>query len=118
MEITDESPILTYDLENPISPDTASHYVRDIADQAQIDTHLHALRHFWRPRWSEAVRTSGRLPAAWAMLTPHHSQLYAGAFPQRDRMRPFLWESPSRHARQAVVGQRPRCHTPMAVLRG
>ena len=37
VEITDETPIFTYDLENPISPDTASHYVRDIAA---------------RPRWT------------------------------------------------------------------
>ena len=42
--LTGEMPILTYDLALPISPDTASHYVRDIADKAEgIDTHLHTL---------------------------------------------------------------------------
>ena len=70
VEITDETPILTYDLENPISPDTASHYVRDIADKAKIDTHLHALRHFAATQMVEAGRTYGRWPAAWAMRTP------------------------------------------------
>jgi integrase len=45
-EITDATPILTYDLVNPISPTTASHYVRALAAKAGVDTYLHALRHF------------------------------------------------------------------------
>ena len=44
--ITDETPVFTYDLEHPIHPDTASHYVRAAADGAGIDCHLHQLRHF------------------------------------------------------------------------
>ena len=86
VEITDESPILTYDLENPISPDTASHYVRDIADQAQIDTHLHALRHFAATQMvgsGQDIRTvAGRLGHADASTT---LKVYAGALPQRDQ---------------------------------
>ena len=42
-ELTDDMPILTYDLAQPISPDTASHYARAIATAAGVDTHLHAL---------------------------------------------------------------------------
>ena len=36
------TPILTYDLVRPIGPDTASHYVRAVADKAGVDAHLHA----------------------------------------------------------------------------
>jgi integrase len=46
VEVTDSTPLLSYGLDRPISPDTASHYVRAIATKAGIDTHLHALRHF------------------------------------------------------------------------
>jgi integrase len=84
--ITDATPILTYDLENPISPDTASHYVRDIATEAKIDTHLHALRHFAATQMigsGQDVRTvAGRLGHADASTT---LKVYAGALPQRDR---------------------------------
>ena len=86
VEITDETPILTYDLENPISPDTASHYVREIAGQAKVDTHLHALRHFAASQMigsGQDVRTvAGRLGHAAASTT---LKVYAHALPQRDR---------------------------------
>jgi integrase len=86
VEITDETPILTYDLEHPISPDTASHYVRDIADKAKVDTHLHALRHFAASQMigsGQDVRTvAGRLGHADASTT---LKVYAHALPQRDR---------------------------------
>ena len=35
LALTDDMPILTYDLVDPISPDTASHYVRAIADEGR-----------------------------------------------------------------------------------
>ncbi len=46
VELTDDTPVLTYNLERPISPDTVTHYVRKIATKAGVDTHLHGLRHF------------------------------------------------------------------------
>ena len=86
VEITDATPILTYDLENPISPDTASHYVRDIATEAKIDTHLHALRHFAATQMirsgQDVPTVAGRLGHADASTT---LKVYAGALPQRDR---------------------------------
>ena len=45
MELPDDAPVLTYDFERPISPDTVSHYVRKTAKQAGVDTHLHGLCH-------------------------------------------------------------------------
>jgi integrase len=86
VEITDDTPILTYDLVNPISPDTASHYVRDIADKAKVDVHLHQLRHFAATQMigsGQDVRTvAGRLGHADASTT---LKVYAHALPQRDR---------------------------------
>ena len=46
VELTDDTPVLSYNLERPISPDTVTHYVRRIATKAGVDTHLHGLRHF------------------------------------------------------------------------
>lgn len=86
LELTGEMPILTYDLKQPIHPDTASHYVRAIADSAGIDTHLHALRHFAATQMIGAgqdVRTvAGRLGHADASTT---LKVYAHALPERDR---------------------------------
>jgi integrase len=84
-ELTDETPILTYDLVDPISPDTASHYVRAIAETAGVDTHLHALRHFAASAMigdGQDVRTvAGRLGHADASTT---LKVYAHVLPQRD----------------------------------
>lgn len=44
--LTDDTPVFTYNLVHPISPDTASHYTRAIATRAKVDVHLHQLRHF------------------------------------------------------------------------
>ena len=44
--VTDEMPVFTYNMVDPINPDTASHYVRAIATRAGVDAHLHQLRHF------------------------------------------------------------------------
>jgi hypothetical protein len=46
ISITPDSLIFTYDLLRPIAPDTVCHYVRSIATKVDVDTHLHALRHF------------------------------------------------------------------------
>jgi integrase len=46
VELTDDTPVLSYNLERPISPDTVTHYVRRIATKAGVDTHLHGLRYF------------------------------------------------------------------------
>jgi len=85
MEVTDETPILTYDLVDPISPDTASHYVRAVADTAGVDTHLHALRHFAASEMiadGQDVRTvAGRLGHRDASTT---LKVYAHVQPQRD----------------------------------
>ena len=85
MEVTDETPILTYDLVDPISPDTASHYVRAVADTAGVDTHLHALRHFAASEMiadGQDVRTvAGRLGYRDASTT---LKVYAHVLPQRD----------------------------------
>lgn len=45
-ELTDETPLITYDLEHPMHPDTATKYVPRIAKTVGVTTHLHALRHF------------------------------------------------------------------------
>jgi integrase len=86
VEITDDTPILTYDLVNPISPDTASHYVRAIAAKAGVDIHLHQLRHFAATQMvgsGQDIRTvAGRLGHADASTT---LRVYAHALPQRDR---------------------------------
>jgi integrase len=85
IEVTDETPILTYDLVDPISPDTASHYVRSIADTAGVDTHLHALRHFAASEMigdGQDVRTvAGRLGHRDASTT---LKVYAHVLPQQD----------------------------------
>ncbi len=46
VDLTNETPVLTCNLERPISPDTVSHYVRKIATRAGVDTYLHGLRHY------------------------------------------------------------------------
>jgi integrase len=85
LELGDDTPILTYDLVDPISPDTASHYVRAIARTAGVDTHLHALRHFLASEMiadGQDVRTvAGRLGHADASTT---LEVYAHMLPQRD----------------------------------
>lgn len=85
LALLDETPILTYDLVDPISPDTASHYVRAVADRAGVDTHLHALRHFAASAMigdGQDVRTvAGRLGHADASTT---LKVYAHMLPQRD----------------------------------
>ena len=85
MEVTDETPILTYNLVDPISPDTISHYVRAVADTAGVDTHLHALRHFAASEMiagGQDVRTvAGRLGHRDASTT---LKVYAHVLPQRD----------------------------------
>ena len=81
-----DTPLLTYDLEQAISPDTASHYVRSIATKAGVDTHLHALRHFAATQLigsGQDVRTvAGRLGHRDASTT---LRVYAHALPERDR---------------------------------
>ncbi len=83
--VTYDMPVFTYDLVDPISPDTASHYVRAIADTAGVDTHLHALRHFAARAMigdGQDVRTvAGRLGHADASTT---LKAYAHMLPQRD----------------------------------
>jgi integrase len=80
-----DMPVFTYDLVDPISPDTASHYVRALADTAGLDTHLHALRHFAASAMigdGQDVRTvAGRLGHADASTT---LKVYAHMLPQRD----------------------------------
>jgi integrase len=46
VELTADTPILTYDLVKPISPDTVSHYVPKIAEAVGVRTNPKALRHF------------------------------------------------------------------------
>ncbi len=86
VELTDLTPILTYDLQRPISPDTASHYVRKIATAAGVDTHLHALRHFAATQMiggGHDVRTvAGRLGHKDASTT---LKVYSHFLPERDR---------------------------------
>jgi integrase len=84
-QITDATPVLSYNLVDPISPDTASHYVRTAAGLAGIDTHLHALRHFAATEMvgdGHDIRTvAGRLGHADASTT---LRVYAHALPQGD----------------------------------
>jgi integrase len=84
--VTDDMPVLTYNLVTPISPDTCSHYVRDIATEAGVDCHLHQLRHFAATQLIGAgtdVRTvAGRLGHANANTT---LRVYSHALPERDR---------------------------------
>ena len=86
VDLTDKTPVLTYDLEKPISPDTASHYVRKIATATGVDTHLHALRHFAATQMIGAghdVRTvAGRLGHRDASTT---LKVYSHFLPERDR---------------------------------
>jgi len=87
MELTDETPVLTYTMERPISPDTASHYVRNVATKAGVDTHLHALRHFAATQLVGAgtdVRTvAARLGHADASVT---LRVYSHPLEQPDRV--------------------------------
>ena len=80
-----DMPVFTYDLVDPISPDTASHHVRAIAETAGVDTHLHVLRHFAATAMigdGQDVRTvAGRLGHADASTT---LKVYAHMPPQRD----------------------------------
>ena len=86
VELTDETPILTYNLDRPISPDTVSHYVRKIATKAGVDTHLHGLRHFAATQMiggGHDVRTvAGRLGHRDASTT---LKVYSHFLPERDR---------------------------------
>jgi integrase len=85
-EVTDATPVLTYDLKRPIGPDTASHYGRAVADKAGVDCHFHSLRHFPATQLvggGHDVRTvAGRLGHANANTT---LKVYAHALPERDR---------------------------------
>jgi integrase len=78
--------VLTYNLSTPISPDTMSHYVRDIATKARVDVHLHQLRHFAATQLiggGTDVRTvAGRLGHRDASTT---LRVYSHALPERDR---------------------------------
>jgi integrase len=84
--VTNDTPVLTYNLSTPISPDTCSHYVRDIADKAGVDCHLHQLRHFAATQLiggGTDVRTvAGRLGHRDASVT---LRTYSHALPERDR---------------------------------
>ena len=84
--LTDDMPVLTYNLATPISPDTCSHYVRDIANKAGVDCHLHQLRHFSASQLIGAghdVRTvAGRLGHRDASTT---LKVYSHVLPERDR---------------------------------
>jgi site-specific recombinase XerD len=86
VELTDDTPVLTYNLERPISPDTVSHYVRKIATKAGVDTHLHGLRHFAATQMIGAghdVRAvAGRLGHRDASTT---LKVYSHFLPERDR---------------------------------
>lgn len=85
LSVSYDMPVFTYDLVDPISPDTASHYVRAIANTAGVDTHLHALRHFAASAMigeGQDVRTvAGRLGHADASTT---LKVYAHMLPERD----------------------------------
>ena len=84
--VTDDTPVLTYNLATPISPDTMSHYIRDIATEAGVDVHLHQLRHFAATQLiggGTDVRTvAGRLGHRDASVT---LRTYSHALPERDR---------------------------------
>jgi integrase len=86
VELADDGPVFSYDLERPIHPDTVSHYVRDLADKAKVDIHLHQLRHFAATQLVSGgvdVRTvAGRLGHADASTT---LRVYSHALPERDR---------------------------------
>ncbi len=86
VELEDETPIFTYDLERPISPDTVTHYVRNLSRRLKIPTHLQALRHFAATEMIAGgidVRTvAGRLGHSDATTT---LRTYAHVLPQRDR---------------------------------
>jgi integrase len=86
VELTDDTPVLSYNLERPISPDTVSHYVRRIASKAGVDTHLHGLRHFAATQMiggGHDVRTvAGRLGHRDASTT---LKVYSHFLPERDR---------------------------------
>ena len=86
VDLTDDLPVLTYDLVHPISPDTASHYVRAIATKAGVDTHLHQLRHFAATQMigsgQDVGTVAGRLGHRDASTT---LKVYAHVLPERDR---------------------------------
>lgn len=81
-----DSPIISFDFINPISPDTATHYVKAAADACGFRTHLHALRHFSGTQMiadGVNVRTvAERLGHADASTT---LRIYAHALPEKDR---------------------------------
>ena len=86
VEVTDATPIFTYDLVTPIPPDSVTHYVKRIADNVGVDTHLHALRHFAATELvggGHDIRTvAGRLGHRDASVT---LKVYAHARPAQDR---------------------------------
>ena len=86
IELGAESPVFSYDMVRPISPDTTSHYVKKIAKDAGVDTHLHALRHFAATQMiggGHDVRTvAGRLGHHDASTT---LKVYSHFLPERDR---------------------------------
>jgi len=86
IEVTDLTPIFTYNLVTPIPPDTVTHYVKRIAERAGVDTHLHALRHFAATELvggGHDIRTvAGRLGHRDASVT---LKVYAHARPAQDR---------------------------------
>lgn len=86
VEVTNQTPVLTYDLDRPISPDACSHYVRAVAHRVGVDCHLHALRHFAASQLIgagyDARTVAGRLGHADASTT---LRVYAHVLPERDR---------------------------------
>jgi integrase len=82
-----KTPIFSYDLRRPISPDAVTHYVRQLGRRLGIDVHTHLLRHYAATdllvtRRVDATTVSSRLGHASPMIT---QSLYAHALPASDQ---------------------------------
>jgi len=83
--VTSETPIFSYDLVEPMRPDTVTHYFKRVSLKVGLDTHFHALRHF-----AGTYMVSGGVdPRAAAYRLGHanpHTTLktYAAPLPERD----------------------------------
>lgn len=110
VELGPDSPVISYDLERPVSPDTVSHYVRAAATAVGVDTHLHSIRHYSATQLIAAgvdVRTvAGRLGHADASTT---LRVYAHALPERDREAAAVL---GRTLKGALPAKSPRKRTP------
>lgn len=86
VDVTPESPLLSYDRQRPVNPDTATGYVGSLARRLGLDLHLHSLRHFAATEMIGAGTDVRTVAARLGHRDPSVTlRVYAHALPERDQ---------------------------------